>query len=58
MMIDPDAPSHDKPTYSPIRHWLVVNVPGHVLKKGYAVGCPRRCAALPLPLPLRLRSAV
>ena len=53
MMIDPDAPSHDKPTYSPIRHWLVVNVPGHVLKKGYAVRCPRRCRCAALPLPLR-----
>jgi phosphatidylethanolamine-binding protein (PEBP) family uncharacterized protein len=37
MMIDPDAPSHAAPTYSPIRHWLVVNIPGAALKAGTAV---------------------
>ena len=34
MMIDPDAPSRASPTYSPIRHWLVGNVPGSALIKG------------------------
>ena len=34
MMIDPDAPSHASPTFSPIRHWLVVNIAGADLKAG------------------------
>ena len=36
MMIDPDAPSRASPTYSPIRHWLVVNIPGSKLLNSLA----------------------
>ena len=34
MMIDPDAPSFSAPTFAPIRHWLVVNIPGTALREG------------------------
>ena len=34
MMIDPDAPSRAQPTDAPIRHWLVVNIPGAALRAG------------------------
>ena len=34
MMIDPDAPSAAMPRAAPIRHWLVVDIPGAGLAKG------------------------
>jgi len=34
MMVDPDAPTPQDPSHSPIRHWLVGNVPGSVLHSG------------------------
>ena len=37
-MIDPDAPSRASPTYAPIRHWLVGNVPGSALLTGNVGG--------------------
>lgn len=40
MMIDPDAPSRDNPTAAPIRHWLVVNIPGDALASGDVGGGP------------------
>merc|ERR1712083_809386 len=33
-MVDPDAPTPQDPSYSPIRHWMVGNVPGSVLRVG------------------------
>lgn len=37
-MVDPDAPSHIKPTSAYWRHWLVVNIQGKALKKGHIQG--------------------
>ena len=34
VMIDPDAPSKRRPFFGPVKHWLVVNIPGNDLKKG------------------------
>lgn len=33
-MIDPDAPSRDKPTMGEWRHWVVANIPGAEVEKG------------------------
>jgi hypothetical protein len=52
MMIDPDAPRRAEPTSAPIRHWLVVNIPGAALRAGSShsaararklLGWPKRC---------------
>jgi phosphatidylethanolamine-binding protein (PEBP) family uncharacterized protein len=40
MMIDPDAKSRVSPTVSPIRHWLIVNIPGSALLAGDVGGGP------------------
>lgn len=34
LLIDPDAPSRQTPTFREWHHWLVVNIPGNDLKKG------------------------
>lgn len=34
MMIDPDAPSRAEPRAAPIRHWVVIDIPGAGLAKG------------------------
>ena len=34
IMLDPDAPSRDKPTKREIKHWLVINIPGNDVTKG------------------------
>ncbi|KAM3936039.1 phosphatidylethanolamine-binding protein 4-like [Leptodactylus fuscus] len=34
IMVDPDAPSRFQPIYRYRRHWLVSDIPGHVLLKG------------------------
>ncbi|XP_051278634.1 phosphatidylethanolamine-binding protein 4 [Dicentrarchus labrax] len=38
VMVDPDAPSHTKPTSAYWRHWLVVNIQGSGLKKAQIQG--------------------
>ncbi|XP_065354284.1 protein D2-like [Calliphora vicina] len=37
LMVDPDAPSRDTPTYREILHWLVINVPGSNVSEGQVV---------------------
>lgn len=37
LMVDPDAPSRQEPTYREILHWLVINVPGNKVAKGQVV---------------------
>ncbi|KAG8541302.1 hypothetical protein GDO81_002778 [Engystomops pustulosus] len=37
MMVDPDVPSRFHPIYRHQRHWLVSDIPGHVLLKGREV---------------------
>ncbi|KAI8907436.1 hypothetical protein PhCBS80983_g05323 [Powellomyces hirtus] len=34
MMVDPDAPSREKPTMGEWRHWVVANIPGTDVDKG------------------------
>ncbi|TPX69618.1 hypothetical protein SpCBS45565_g02330 [Spizellomyces sp. 'palustris'] len=34
IMVDPDAPTREKPTQGEIRHWVVANIPGCNLDKG------------------------
>ncbi|KAM9810948.1 phosphatidylethanolamine-binding protein 4 [Neosynchiropus ocellatus] len=38
VMVDPDAPSHIKPTSAAWRHWLVADIEGFDLKNGHLVG--------------------
>lgn len=33
-MVDPDAPSREKPTLREVKHWLVVNIPEMDIGKG------------------------
>lgn len=33
-MVDPDAPSRDKPTFRSFKHWAVINIPGADVGKG------------------------
>lgn len=37
LMVDPDAPSRQKPSYREALHWLVVNVPGNKVTDGQVV---------------------
>ncbi|XP_037828028.1 protein D2-like [Lucilia sericata] len=37
LMVDPDAPSRETPTYREILHWLVINIPGCKLSEGQVV---------------------
>lgn len=37
LMVDPDAPSRQEPTYREILHWLVINVPGNKVADGQVV---------------------
>ncbi|XP_073818982.1 protein D3-like [Musca autumnalis] len=37
LMVDPDAPSRQDPTYREALHWLVINIPGKGISKGQTV---------------------
>ncbi|KAI8122934.1 hypothetical protein FF38_11753 [Lucilia cuprina] len=37
LMVDPDAPSRETPTYREILHWFVINIPGNKLSEGQVV---------------------
>lgn len=37
MMIDPDAPSRQKPTVREYRHWMVINIPENMIDDGLTV---------------------
>lgn len=37
LMVDPDAPSRETPTYREILHWLVINIPGNKLSEGQTI---------------------
>lgn len=34
MKIDPDAPSRENPGFRSISHWIVINIPGSMVKDG------------------------
>ena len=37
LMVDPDAPSRESPTYREILHWLVINIPGNRIAEGQVI---------------------
>ncbi|XP_013102441.1 protein D3 [Stomoxys calcitrans] len=37
LMVDPDAPSRQEPTYREVLHWLIINVPGNKVANGQVV---------------------
>lgn len=37
LMVDPDAPSRETPTYREILHWLVINIPGNKVADGQVI---------------------
>lgn len=37
LMVDPDAPSRQEPSYREALHWLVINIPGNKVSKGQVV---------------------
>ncbi|XP_065367027.1 protein D2-like [Calliphora vicina] len=37
IMVDPDAPSRQSPTYREVLHWLVINIPGTKVSEGQVV---------------------
>jgi phosphatidylethanolamine-binding protein len=34
IMVDPDAPSRQKPKFREWQHWLIVNIPGDKINEG------------------------
>ncbi|XP_061395643.1 protein D3-like [Musca vetustissima] len=37
LMVDPDAPSRQEPSYREALHWLVINIPGNKVSNGQVV---------------------
>lgn len=37
LMVDPDAPSRETPTFREVLHWLVINIPGNKVTEGQVV---------------------